>query len=238
MFIQKSTAVFYGTFLLINFCVTITYGQKQALGSSACFQKRVNELIAFYTWPTAQLPAIAVRMLSPLESKIRSVEAATIILPLYDEQPILLVNHEEMATYTATVKDFVLAHEIAHYHQLCTNYTPVIWIKKYNLMCKAKTTLHSSAMQRLPVYELPHRWLSISVLKLYLTRCVELDADKRAVCALKTCIGGNRFFDHWITHQPVKTSSRILAVLQTCFTTHPTDYERKRSLAMIEKLKI
>lgn len=228
----SGNAVFYTLLLSIVFSVkafSAYTGHGQALNSGACFQQRVNQLVFYYTWPTATVPTIVVRILSQKESQKQAVQAASISLPFLDESPILLINHNEMSKYSREIQDFVLAHEIAHYHQACTNYMPLELVKKYILMQRTRVTTpdHRTGSR---FYELPHTWLTIPVFKLYLSRCIELDADRRAVRALKTCTGGTKFFDYWINQTSATKGPRRLETLKACFNTHPTDYARKKNL--------
>ena len=138
-------------------------------------QQRAEEITRKFMWPDGKIPKTTVTFSD--EADIGSCVWYTGISHSFD----IYLRKEKFSTYTDKAKDFILAHEIAHYYLFKVGYLPELIL-----------TVHSYLMQyllcsSLTIYDIFGFILglcikySILITRLFLQRLIEYEADKQAV---------------------------------------------------------
>jgi hypothetical protein len=199
---------------------------------------KVAAIRQLFRWPGGHAPAVRVQYIydTPEAMNIAFTEFLIDIgftpqgaLKLRAHDYKITLNCAELGHYPDSVQDFVIAHELAHVQQLQDSsfifiahklmYTP--FMMHIGLILTGAVLLDFAYAS-----VLWYSWLLSIVVSNALSRMYELDADKRAACALGQSIGGQLFLQAY-SIEPQTVIQRLgYAVFYLVFSTHPAPYRR------------
>lgn len=199
---------------------------------------KVAAIRQLFSWPGGQTPQITMQYIYDKQAymniaftefliDIGLTPQGTLRLNAHDYK--ITLNCAELLQYPESVQDFVIAHELAHIQQLHSTsflfiahkfmYTP--FVMHIGLMLTSAVLLGFAY-----AHVLWYLWLFSLVASNALSRTYELDADKRAACALGQSTGGQLFLQAY-SREPQTLIQRLgYAIFYLLFSTHPAPHKR------------